>query len=82
LIHPNPLSSSHCVVIHSGPTFRESHDRTNSLQNPKLPDWAIRDLNQPPNGESAGKVVAADFFDERRQLKQTPIHTIKETSPE
>jgi hypothetical protein len=69
LIHPNPLSSTKYVVINSGPTFREAHDRTNSLQNPKLPDWAILDLNQPPNGESAGKVVAADFFDEFWKLK-------------
>lgn len=57
------------VVINSGLTFREAHDRTNSLQNPKLPDWAILDITQPPNAESAGKVVAADFFDERWQVK-------------
>ena len=69
LIYPNPLSTTKYVVINSGPTFREAHDRTNSLQNPKLPDWAILDLNQPPNGESAGKVVAADFFDESWKLK-------------
>ncbi|MCX8240274.1 MAG: hypothetical protein OSB05_15780, partial [Akkermansiaceae bacterium] len=78
LIYPNPLSTTKYVVINSGPTFREAHDRTNSLQNPKLPDWAILDLNQAPNGESAGKVVAADFFDEHWQLKQVPIRTIKE----
>src|SRR6185436_12028934 len=52
------------LVLNSGLTFREAHDRTNSLQNPKLPDWAILDITQPPNAESAGKVVAADFFDE------------------
>ena len=49
--------------------FREAHDKTNSLQNPKLPDWAILDITQPPNDESAGKVVAADFFNERWQVK-------------
>ena len=69
LIHPNPLHPSKYVVINSGPTFREAHDRTNSLQNPKLPDWAILDLNRLPNAESAGTVVSADFFDERWQLK-------------
>jgi hypothetical protein len=56
-------------VINSGLTFREAHDRTNSLQNPKLPDWAILDITQPPSAESAGKVVAADFFDEFWQVK-------------
>jgi hypothetical protein len=59
------------VVLNSGLTFREAHDKTNSLQNPKLPDWAILDITQPPNAESAGKVVAADFFDEHWQVKKT-----------
>lgn len=54
---------SYRVVINSGLTFREAHDRTNSLQNPKLPDWAILDITKPRNGERAGDVVAADFFD-------------------
>ena len=53
------------VVINSGPTFREAHDRTNSLQNPKLPDWAVLDIRQDPSAESAGRVAAAGFFDER-----------------
>ena len=57
------------VVINSGLTFREAHDRTNSLQNPKLPDWAILDITQPPNDETAGKVVEADFFDEHWKVK-------------
>lgn len=56
-------------VINSGLTFREAHDKTNSLQNPKLPDWAILDITEPPNAERAGKVVAADFFDSRWKLK-------------
>ena len=69
LIHPNPLAPQKYVVLNTGPTFREAHDRTNSLQNPKLPDWAILDLSRPPDAESAGKVVAADFLDERWSLK-------------
>ncbi|MGE4551095.1 MAG: hypothetical protein AAEJ57_06870, partial [Opitutales bacterium] len=69
LIYPNPLNPRQYVVLNSGPTFREAHDRTNSLQNPKLPDWAILDLTQPPDAEAAGKVVATDFFDERWKLK-------------
>ena len=65
LTYPALKSAGFEVVINSGLTFREAHDRTNSLQNPKLPDWAILDITQAPNAESAGKVVAADFFDDR-----------------
>ncbi|RCS46279.1 hypothetical protein DTL42_14995 [Bremerella cremea] len=67
MIYPNPLNPQKYLVLNSGPTFREDHDRTNSLQNPKLPDWAIFDIRQDPNGSSAGKVIAADFFDEAWQ---------------
>jgi hypothetical protein len=63
-ILPNPMNPQRYLVVNSGLTFREAHDRTNSLQNPKLPDWAILDITEPPNKESAGKVVAADFFGE------------------
>ncbi|MEX0819695.1 MAG: prolyl oligopeptidase family serine peptidase [Pirellulaceae bacterium] len=61
------------LVVNSGLTFREGHDRTNSLQNPKLPDWAVIDIRQPPNDVTPGKVVAADFFDERWKLKKRVI---------
>jgi hypothetical protein len=67
LCQPNPMNPAKYVVINTGLTFREAHDRTNSLQNPKLPDWAILDITQPANAESAGKVAAADFFDEQWQ---------------
>ncbi len=70
MIYPNPLNPEKYLVINSGPTFREGHDRTNSLQNPKLPDWAIIDIRQPPSDVAPGNVVAADFFDEAWQLKQ------------
>jgi len=65
-IFPNPLQQrpTRYVVLNSGPTFREGHDRTNSLQNPKLPDWAIIDLSTPPDALAPGKVVDAGFFDE------------------
>ena len=69
LVYPNPLNEDKYVVINSGHTFREGHDRTNSLQNAKLPDWAILDLRQVPDNLSAGKVVAADFFDEQWGVK-------------
>jgi dienelactone hydrolase len=71
LIYPSPFDPARYVVINSGPTFREAHDRTNSLQNPKLPDWALLDITTPPDGAQPGKIVAADFFDEAWQVKST-----------
>lgn len=67
--YPNPLAPHRRVVLNSGLTFREAHDRTNSLQNPKLPDWAIIDVSAPADAERPGKVVAADFFDEKWQVR-------------
>ncbi len=64
LVFPNPLNPARYVVLNSGLTFREGHDRTNSLQNPKLPDWAVLSLDQDPDALAAGRVVAAGFFDE------------------
>ncbi|HTN76453.1 MAG TPA: alpha/beta hydrolase-fold protein, partial [Pirellulaceae bacterium] len=69
MIYPNPSAPKKYMVLNSGPTFREAHDRTNSLQNPKLPDWAIIDITTPPDATAPGKVVAADFFDEQWQFK-------------
>jgi predicted esterase len=60
------------VVLNSGLTFREGHDRTNSLQNPKLPDWAVIDISQPPDALSPGLVHNAGFFDEQWRLKSQP----------
>ncbi len=65
LTRPSPLDPTGraMYILNSGLTFRESHDRTNSLQNPKLPDWALLDIiAQPPNADPPGKVIAADFF--------------------
>ena len=64
LIYPNNRSSRPYIVLNSGPTFREAHSKTNSLQNPKLPDWAILDITSPPTPEAAGKVLDAGFFSE------------------
>jgi hypothetical protein len=61
------------VVLNSGLTFREAHDRTNSQQNPKLPDWAIIDMMQPPDDVAPGRIHDADFFDENWQLKRQPL---------
>ena len=72
LIHPNPLGIGHYVVLNSGLTFREGHDRTNSQQNPKLPDWAIIDITQPPDAFAPGRIHDAGFFGEHWELKSPP----------
>ncbi len=64
LIFPNPLNPDRYVVINSGLTFRENHDKTNSQQNPKLPDWAVIGLDQLPDAELPGRIIEAGFFDE------------------
>lgn len=69
LIHPNPLNPDKYVVLNSGFTYREYDDLNNARQVPKLPDWAIVDVSTPPNARYPGKVVLADFFDERWQLR-------------
>jgi predicted esterase len=66
--YPNPFNPNRYIIVNSGLTFREAHDKTNSLQNPKLPDWALLDISQPPSLDAAGKVVAADFFDTHWQV--------------
>ncbi len=71
-IFPNPLNPSRYVVINSGFTFPQYAGASNSQQTPKLPDWAILDLSVPLAERILGKgVVAADFFDERWQLKKS-----------
>lgn len=69
MIYPNPLHPARYLVANSGPTFREGHDASNSLQTPKLPDWAIVDVRTPPDAFQPGRVAAADFFDEGWQLR-------------
>ncbi|MFO0957725.1 MAG: prolyl oligopeptidase family serine peptidase [Isosphaeraceae bacterium] len=69
LIYPNPLNPSRYVVLNSGFTFREYDNLNNARQVPKLPDWAVIDLNTPPDSRYPGKIAAADFFDERWELK-------------
>ena len=49
LIYPNPLNPEKYVVLNSGFTFREYDYLNNARQTPKLPDWAIVDLNTPPD---------------------------------
>ena len=69
LVYPSPWAPGRYVVLNSGVTHREEDDRTNALQNPKLPDWAVVDITTTPTGDTIGRVAAADFFDEQWQLK-------------
>ncbi len=64
LIYPYNEGFGRYTVLNSGPTWREAHSKTNSQQNPKLPDWAILDITSPPTPEAAGKVLDAGFFSE------------------
>jgi hypothetical protein len=68
LIFPNPLNPQRYVVLNSSFTFREGSNTSNSLQTPKLPDWAIIDLKTPPSAKWPGLVVDAGFFDEHWQI--------------
>ncbi|HEY2158753.1 MAG TPA: hypothetical protein VGH33_24190, partial [Isosphaeraceae bacterium] len=68
-IYPNPLNPNRYVVLNSGFTFRDYDYLNNARQVPKLPDWAVIDLKTPPNSRYPGKVVAADFFGERWEIK-------------
>ncbi len=63
-IFPNPLNTWRYVVINSGIDFRDEAYGTNSLQTPKLPDYAIVDLREAPGPRWPGKIVDAGFFDE------------------
>lgn len=73
LVYPNPLATNRYIVLNSGPTFRQAHDRTNSLQNPHLPDWNVISLDEPPSASSPGRIVKCGFFDDGWQVdpKQT-----------
>jgi hypothetical protein len=64
LIFPNPLNPARYVVLNSGIDFRDHAYGTNSLQLPKLPDYAIIDLATPPGPRWPGKIVTAGFFNE------------------
>jgi dienelactone hydrolase len=70
LIVPNPLNPDRYAVLNSGFTFREFDYLNNARQIPKLPDWAVVDLDTPPDTRAPGKIVASDFFDEHWQLKK------------
>ena len=69
LIYPNPLNPAKYVVLNSSLTYREYDYLNNARQTPKLPDWAVVDLNEPPGTRWPGGIVDAGFFDERWRFK-------------
>ena len=62
-IFPNPLNPNRYVVVNSGFTFAAAGLGSNAQQTPKLPDYAVLDL------EHGDAVVLADFFDEQWRVK-------------
>jgi len=68
LIYPNPLNPKKYVVLNSGFTFREYDYLNNARQVPKLPDFAIVDLNLPVSPRYPGGIATAGFFGERWEL--------------
>jgi hypothetical protein len=70
LIYPNPLNPKRYVVLNSGFTYREYDYLNNARQVPKLPDYAVVDVNTRPSSRAPGGIVAAGFFDEQWGLKE------------
>ncbi len=68
LIYPNPLNPNRYIVINSGFTFREYDYLNNARQVPKLPDFAIVDLDVPVSSRAPGGIVQAGFFGERWEM--------------
>ena len=69
MISPNPLNPDRYVVLNSGFTFRDYAYLNNARQVPMLPDWAVIDLDTPPDAVRPGRVAAAGFFGERWEVK-------------
>jgi hypothetical protein len=68
LICPNPLNPKKYVVLNSGFTFREYDYLNNARQVPRLPDFAVIDVNLPMTSQAPGGIVEAGFFDEHWEL--------------
>lgn len=68
-VYPNPLNPERYIVINSSFTFSEFSGGSNSLQIPKLPDWAVIDLSIPRSERHPQGVVNAGFFNESWQFQ-------------
>jgi len=73
LIYPNPLNPNRYIVMNSGFTFREYDYLNNARQTPKLPDYAIIDVNTPVSSRAPGEIVQAGFFGEQWELGGTGL---------
>jgi hypothetical protein len=71
LIYPNPLNPKRYVVVNSGFTYREYDYLNNARQVPKLPDFAVVDVNVPTSSRSPGGIVEAGFFTEKWDVEST-----------
>ena len=69
LIYPNPLNPKRYVVLNSGFTFREYDYLNNARQVPKLPVFAVVNVDMPVTSRLPGGIVAAGFFDEKWQVR-------------
>ena len=74
MIYPNPLNPKRYIVLNSGFTFRELDYLNNARQTPKLPDWAIVDVSQPPTPAEPGRIDDAGFFGEQWELTPNQPH--------
>jgi Prolyl oligopeptidase family len=68
LIYPNPLNPKRYVVLNSGFTFREYDYLNNARQVPKLPDFAVVEIEVPVSARAPRAIVAAGFFTEEWAL--------------
>jgi hypothetical protein len=68
LIYPNPFNLQHYIVLNSGFTFSEYGNLSNSMQNAKLPDYAVLDMRVPIAERIPKGVAHAGFFGERWEL--------------
>lgn len=70
-IYPNPFDLRHYVVLNSGFTFSEFGHMSNSMQNAKLPDYAVLDMRVPIAERIPKGVAHAGFFGERWELTES-----------
>jgi hypothetical protein len=56
-------------VLNSGFTFREYDYENNARQTPKLPDWAVVNVEVPPSATSPGGIAGAGFFGEKWEIE-------------
>ncbi|MBC8325724.1 MAG: prolyl oligopeptidase family serine peptidase [Verrucomicrobia subdivision 3 bacterium] len=71
LIYPNPFNLRHYIVINSGFTFSEYGHLSNSMQNAKLPDYAVLDMRVPIAKRIPKGIAHAGFFGERWELTRS-----------